>query len=88
MKHQRTITIELDRIKITSSNISKRTVWCEFCRAETEFLDQNGAIEIARAMHTQGLNINKNTLHINQDDKSETLICLNSIVTGSSPVNS
>jgi hypothetical protein len=88
MKHQRTITIEFDRIKITSSNISKRTAWCEFCRTETEFLDQNGAVEVARAMQLQGLIINKNTLHINQWDKTETLICLNSIITGSNPVNS
>ena len=88
MKHQRTITIEFDRIKITTSNISKRTAWCEFCRSESEFLDQKGAIEVARAMQLQGLTINKNTLHINQDGQAETLICLNSIVTGSSPVNS
>ena len=87
MKHQRTITIEFDRIKITTSNISKRAGWCEFCRAECEFLDQKGAVEVARAMQLQGLNINKNTLHINRDKETETLICLNSILTGSSPAN-
>jgi hypothetical protein len=88
MKNQRKITIEFDRIKITASNISKRAGWCEFCRTESEFLDQNGAVEIARAMQLKGLNINKNTLHINHEDKTETLICLNSIVAGSNPVNS
>jgi hypothetical protein len=63
-------------------------MWCEFCRSESEFLDQKGAIEVARAMRLQGLSINKNMLHINQESGTETLVCLSSIAAGSSPVTS
>ena len=86
MKQKRTITIEFDRVKITATHSSKKTTWCEFCRTEADFLDQTEAIEVARLLHQQGLSINKNTLHVQQQNQTETLVCLNSILTGSDPV--
>jgi hypothetical protein len=87
MKQKRTITIEFDRLKITATNSSKKTAWCEFCRTESDFLEQTEAIQVAKLLHQQGLNINKNTLHVHQQGQAETLVCLNSILNGSDPVN-
>jgi hypothetical protein len=85
MKQKRTITIEFDRVKITATHSAKKTTWCEFCRTDADFLDQTEAIEVARLLQQQGLNINKKTLHINQENQAEALVCLNSILTGSNP---
>jgi hypothetical protein len=85
MKHQRTVTIEFERVKITASHSSKRTMWCELCRKESEFLDQTEAAEISRAMQMQGLNLNKTTLHIRQHGHTGPLVCFNSILNESVP---
>lgn len=80
-----TVTIELDRIKITTNDRSNQKIWCEFCQKESEFLNQSEASEMVRAMREQDMTINKEKLHFYQQDNSNTLVCLNSIITGSDP---
>ncbi len=80
MRLKRTVTIEIDRVKITTTHQHKSSLWCEFCHAETEFVNQAEAVELAKVMQTQGLIINRDHLHFYQSNKDDILVCLNSIV--------
>ena len=85
MKTKRTLTIEIDRVKITTSHVHKHTAWCELCRAESEFVEHGEAVEVAKLIQTQGLPINKEDLHFYQPTGEQMLVCLNSIVSGNNP---
>ena len=80
MRLKRTVTIEIDRVKITTTHHHKLSLWCEFCQAETEFVNQTEAVELAKVMQTQGLIINRDQLHFYQSNKDNVLVCLNSII--------
>lgn len=80
MRLKRTVTIEIDRVKITTTHYHKSSLWCEFCQAETEFVNQTEAVELTKIMQTQGLIINRERLHFYQSNKDDVLVCLNSIV--------
>lgn len=79
MKFKRTVTIEFDRIKITTLHRGKIILWCEFCEAETEFINQTEAVELAKVMQMQDLNIKRENLHFYQSKQDDVLICLTSI---------
>ncbi len=80
MRLKRTVTIEIDRVKITTTHHHKLSLWCNFCQAETEFVNQAEAVELTKLMQTQGLIINRDHLHFYQSNKDDVLVCLNSIV--------
>lgn len=82
MRLKRTVTIEFDRVKITTTHNHKSSLWCEICQAEAEFVNQTDAVELAKIMQMQGLIIRRENLHFYQSNKDGVLICLNSIVQG------
>lgn len=82
MKTKRKLTIEFDRVRITTSNILKHAGWCEICRAESEFVEHSEAVEIAKMIRAQRLAINKEDLHLYQPTGEQMLVCLNSIISG------
>ena len=86
MKLKRTVTIEIDRVKITTTHCAKNVFRCERCGAETEFLSRSEASELAKIMRTQGLEINPANLHFYQRDEQQMMVCLDSIVAGNNPV--
>ena len=79
MRLKRTVTIEIDRVKITTTHNHKTSLWCEFCQAETEFVNQAEAVELAKIMQTQGLIVKRENLHFYQS-KDYVFVCLNSII--------
>lgn len=80
MKTKRTVTIEFDRIKITTAFAHKNHFRCGICRTEAEFITPAEAVELIKIMQVQGLAIRRENLHFYETDTSQTLICLNSIV--------
>ena len=86
MKSKRTVTIEFDRVRITTTHCAKNIFRCELCDAETEFLSRREASELARIMQMQGLKFNPAHLHFYQPDEQQILVCLDSIIAGNSPV--
>ena len=80
MRLKRTLTIEIDRVKITTTHHHKSSLWCEFCQAETEFVNQTEAVELAKLMQTQGLIVKRENLHFYQSKEDDVFVCLNSIV--------
>ena len=85
MKAKRKITIEFDRVKITTTHPRKHQAWCEFCRADAEFVDEVEAAEIAKLMHTQGLSVRKENIHMYQPAGGQMLVCLNSMISVNDP---
>lgn len=84
MRLKRTVTIEFERIKITTTHNHKTSLWCEFCQTETAFINQTEAVELTKAMQAQGLTIKRENLHFYQSNEGDVLVCLNSIVQGES----
>lgn len=85
MKQKRTFTVEIDRIKITSTAHRKRLAWCAICRAESEFLDGTEAACLVKILKAQGLAVNDSDLHFYEKRGEEMLICMNSIIKGDNP---
>lgn len=83
---KRTITIELERVKIVSRRNRGRLLFCEFCQTETEFVSRAEAAEIANLLGANDLTENKN-LHFYQPEEEQIFICLNSILSGNNPEN-
>lgn len=79
---KRTITIEFDRVKITTTHNHKNLLWCEICQAETEFLNRAEAADLARVLQKQGLTVKEENLHLYQPTEGQILVCLNSILNG------
>ena len=82
---KRTITIEFDRVKITTTHHRKNLRWCGLCRSETEFLNRTEAAEMAKLIKAQGIEIRQENLHFYQPNEEAVLICLNSIINGNNP---
>lgn len=80
MKQKRTFTIEIDRIKITSTGHQKRLAWCAICQAESEFLNRSEAACLAGLARSQGWELNEGEPHFYQPIEGEVLVCLNSIL--------
>lgn len=77
---KRTVTIEVDRVKITTAFNHKHSLWCGLCQAETEFVNQTEAVELAKIMQAQGLIIDRENLHFYQSSENGIFVCLNSIL--------
>ena len=86
MKSKRTVTIEFDRVKITTTHCAENVFRCELCGAETEFLSRREASELAKIMQMQGLKFNPAHLHFYQPDKQQILVCLDSIIAANNSV--
>lgn len=79
MKLKRTITIEFDRVGPGGSRDSGNFSWCESCGAETRYIDQGEAAQLAQII-----------LSANPDSPparifhpiggAQALVCLNSIL--------
>ena len=82
MKLKRTVTIEIDRVKITTTHCAKNVFRCDLCGAETEFLSRSEAVGLAKIMQRHGLKIIQANLHFYQRDERQMLVCLNSIIMG------
>lgn len=80
MKLKRTVTIEFDRVKITLSYNHKCCMFCSICRSESEFISQTEAVELLKILNAQGLFINSKNLHFYQPNRTETFVCLSSII--------
>ena len=83
MKVKRTLTIEIDRVKITTNFNHNKHLWCEICQREAEFITGKEAFELAKAMKAQGLHIKKENLHLLGATDSEMMVCLGSIINSS-----
>lgn len=83
MKVKRTLTIEIDRVKITTNFNHNKHLWCEICQKEAEFITKDEAVELVKAIQTQGLTVRKETLHFLGTDEANVMFCLNSIISGS-----
>jgi hypothetical protein len=79
VKLKRTVTIEIDCVKITSARCFGRLLWCEFCHQQAKFLTAAEILEIAEIA---GINrtVDKSRLHFYQASETERLICLKSIL--------
>lgn len=82
MKQKRTLTIEIDRIRITSTGRQTRLAWCAICRAESEFLDRTEAACLAKIIEAQGIAVDERDLHFYEKRGEEMLVCMNSIIKG------
>ena len=82
MKLKRTVTVEIDRVKITKSCDSQNLIWCEICQAETEFISRTETVELLKVMQLQNLDVCHENLHLYQPDETQTLVCLSSIING------
>lgn len=82
VKIKRTITVEFDRLKITTAPNQVHLLWCELCRTETKFIKTTEAIELVQVLQKQGLEINQQNLHFFQPDETQILVCLHSIING------
>lgn len=80
MKQKRTFTIEIDRVKITTTRNHSHVAWCGLCRVECEFVDRAEAVHLAKIIHAQGLVIDEDDLHFYQPAGQQVLICLNSLL--------
>ena len=85
MKLRRTVTIEFDRVRITTTHCAKNYFRCEVCGTEAEFFSRTEAAELVKVMRMQGLTIDQANLHFYQRDGQQILICLNSIINGNNP---
>jgi len=83
---KRTITIEFDRVKITTTHHDKNLMWCELCQSKAEFLNRNEAMAMAQAIKAQGVALKQENLHFYQSSDEQVLICLNSIINGNNPI--
>ena len=87
MKLKRTVTIEFERVKITTTLYSAKNFFrCEVCGTEAEFFSRTEAAELVKIMRMQGLTINRANLHFYQPDERQILVCLNSIINGNNHV--
>lgn len=80
MKSKRTVIIEFDRVKITTTFNHKNYFWCELCQAEAEFITSIEAVELIKVVQIQGLNVRRENLHLYQKEANQMLVCLNSII--------
>jgi hypothetical protein len=85
VKFKRTITIEFERVKITTTHCAKNIFRCDLCEAETEFFSHTEAAELVKIMRMQGLEASGANLHFYQTDTEQRLVCLNSILNGNNP---
>lgn len=85
MKVKRTVTIVLDRVKITTAHGYKVHGWCELCQAEAEFLNQAEADQLASVFTARGLTINERDLHYYHPTDDQILVCVNSMLNGNNP---
>lgn len=77
----RKIIIELERIRVVYNRNPNRSVWCEFCGAESQPLTLNEACEIIGESKEAVYEFaEKGKLHVNESIEGETLICLNSLL--------
>ncbi|MCD9186406.1 MAG: hypothetical protein LUM44_08230 [Pyrinomonadaceae bacterium] len=83
MKVKRTLTIEIDRVRITTNFNHNKHLWCESCQAEAEFITKNEAVGLISAIRDQGVQIRKEGLHFFGNEEADTMFCLNSIIAGS-----
>lgn len=83
MKVKRTLTIEIERVRITTNFNHNKHLWCEICRTETEFITKDETAKLFKAINAQGLSVKKDSLHFFGTDKTQLMVCLNSIVNGS-----
>ena len=83
MKVKRTLTIEIDRVRITTNFNHNKHLWCEVCQAEAEFITKNEAAGLIMAIREQGVQIKKESLHFFGNDETDAMFCLNSIIDGS-----
>ncbi len=80
MKTKRTVTIEFDRVRITTTFNHQNHFWCEPCQAEAEFITKEEAIKLVKIMQVHGLTVRGESLHLYEKDANQMLICLNSII--------
>jgi hypothetical protein len=85
MKQKRTFTIEIDRVKITTTRNQTHLSWCGICQAEGEFVDGAEAAHLAKIIQGQGLTVDENGLHFYQPAGAPVLICLNSLLGMNNP---
>jgi len=83
MKHKRTVTVAVDRVKITTLFRSAVLQWCEICHAQSEFIENMDVIELAKIMQMQGLRIGCENLHFYHPNETKRLVCVNSLLNGS-----
>ncbi len=82
VKLKRTVTIEIDCIKITSDRCFGKLLWCDVCREQAKFLSPAEVLKIAEIAELAGMikTIDKRFLHFYQLSATERLICLKSIL--------
>jgi predicted ThiF/HesA family dinucleotide-utilizing enzyme len=85
MKQKRTFTIEIDRVKITTTRNHSHLARCGTCRAESEFLDRMEAAHLAKIIQAQGITIDRENLHFYRPAGEQVLICLNSLLGRNDP---
>lgn len=83
MKVKRTLTIEIDRVRITTNFNHNKHLWCDICQKETEFITGDEAVELVKAIQMQGLSVKKECLHFFGANEAAVMVCLNSIIDSS-----
>jgi hypothetical protein len=81
---KRTITIEVDRMKVTTTRDQSGLKWCERCGSESEFINQAEAAHFLRFVAALGVTVREEDIHTDQVN-GQAIICLNSILNGNNP---
>jgi hypothetical protein len=85
MKMKRTITIEMDRMKVTTSHDQTRLRYCAKCGTESEFITPAEATHFLCFIAALGIAVREENIHTEQLSNGHVLICLNSILNGNHP---
>lgn len=82
---KRTVTIEFDHTKITTTHDRITPKWCGVCETESEFITRAEALHLAKFITALGITVREEDMHLYQPGGEEALICLNSILDGNYP---
>lgn len=80
MKLKRTVTVEFECLKITTSRRRQEFLFCPVCRAESVFISVTEAKRLLNVLRMQETFLKPEDLHFYQPDASDALVCLNSII--------
>lgn len=80
MKLKRTVTIEFDRVRITTSLGDRKNLFCPVCRAESVFISEAETAGLLKILQAQQVFVKPENLHLYRRDAGNFLVCLNSII--------
>lgn len=81
MELKRTLTVELDRVRIITKKSRKHLLFCGLCKQENGFVGVSEALELADIFGSE----RRKHFHFHQPIGEEIFVCLNSVFESSNP---